>query len=244
MTPDWAKLVKDAIRSKDKFEHLERALRPFMVGIASRIASQCVEDAVQEGVLRVWQNLKRVDLKQKSTIRTFLLTAATRGMRDEVRRVIRRKEKPLADGFDAPQESERGATVEFTGLLAEYQRVLLLVETVPEAHAMLASESGISVSAQTKKFVQAAKEYGGVREVGNVTNSIISEILHGVDRGRNAKSGNQTVGRNGVRQTADRKPVLDSRRVPKEKEIVKKGNSGTLRKENKRKSCTNGKTVS
>lgn len=163
-------------------------MRPVLTSVARRIASQCVEDAVQCGLLKVWKNVGCVDVARESTVKALLMKIGVRAMRDEVRRVVSRSKEKSGEELDHHRGAERiDGPIAFTGpVLVEYVRVYEESGTYVGAHIEVAKRLGMTPSevqtvARREARRQAAEQGVEVRSLDDVFDMLV--------RGRRDRSG-------------------------------------------------------
>jgi DNA-directed RNA polymerase specialized sigma24 family protein len=168
---DWIEAVRTFTGTGD-FSRLHDLLIPVLRSVARKIASQCVEDAVQRGIVKVWRNADRVDLARPETVRPWLIKVGVRAMRDEVRRVlVRARERPDGEFDHREGKPAREKRFEFRGeLLGEYVR--FVEETggtagvhVHVARVMKTTPAKVQSEARSQILEQVKEQGGTVRSV-------------------------------------------------------------------------------
>lgn len=150
--------VKDARKSKKNYPKLLEILEPTLVRIARRIASQIVDDAVQAAEMKIWRKLDRVDMKQPSTVKPYLMKVAVSAMRDEVQRYLRRTRHQvrISEDYELEAPSKSTTDVEFKGVLLVYLKHIKMTGSFKGCHKSVAAELGIPVSRVTDMFHKEA----------------------------------------------------------------------------------------
>ncbi len=69
----WEARVREALTSKEGMNELLTEVGILYRLMALRIAPQCVEDCVQNALLKLWRRLDRVDLSRPETIKQFVM---------------------------------------------------------------------------------------------------------------------------------------------------------------------------
>lgn len=155
-------------------------MRPVLSSVARRIASQCVEDAVQCGLLKVWKNLHYVDLSREATVKALVMKIGVRAMRDEVRRVVSRSREKCGDELEArPRPEKVEGPVAFSGpVLTEYVRFYEENGTYVGAHLEVAKKLNMTppeVQAAVRREArrQAAEQGIEVRSLDDIFDAFI-----------------------------------------------------------------------
>lgn len=163
---EWVELVEVARISNDGFVELIGIIRPVLLPIARRLHSRRYEDLVQAGLIKIWQSLKNVDLARPDTIRKVVIEIGVYGMRDELRKIIRRHKKEIPGGIDQdvvdPHTERRdgdGESVVFDGLLAVYLDYVSETGSFVGAHQHVSKLMGTKMHLTRKRFHQAVKKY-------------------------------------------------------------------------------------
>lgn len=183
----WQKLLKDARKSDRGFEALVNVLNPLLYGKARKIASQCVDDAVQSAIIKIWRNLDKIDENRQDTIKALMMRMAIQAMRDEIRRVLRRRREV---GFEDEimklfkEKEKREERWDFTGILGVYYQYVKDSGTFVGAHKHVSEILGMNMSNASVKFHKESKifteKYGLTKnEKESIFNRILNETLGG-----------------------------------------------------------------
>lgn len=163
---EWVELVEMARVSNEGFVELTGKIRPVLLPIARGMCARRSEDLVQAGLIKVWQSLKNVDLERPDTIRKVVIETGVYGMRDELRKIIRRHKKEVSGGIDQdiidPRTERRVDNNEapvFDGLLAVYLDYIVETGTFVGAHQHVSRLMNTKMHLTRKRFHQAVKRY-------------------------------------------------------------------------------------
>lgn len=162
----------DAQVTPDGFDRLFRLLDPILLRIASRIAHQCVDDALQQAHIRIWKKVNRVRIEtvdDRRTAKSYIMQAAVSGMRDEVRRYLR-QHHINGEGHGSPalsleQASETvqldlaASSFDFQGVLKVYKEYIEMTGDFAGAHKYAGGVFNISTAQASTRFHQAAKMF-------------------------------------------------------------------------------------
>lgn len=120
------------------------------------------EDAVQEGLVRVWKKIGYIDCTRPGTVKPLIMKIGMEAMRD-VRRVERRQHLDtveLQSGiFEPPDRKQEAEWTEkdFSPLLRRYVRYIRKHGTMMGSHSTLARSRGKKVAWMTTRFHREAK---------------------------------------------------------------------------------------
>lgn len=183
---DWVQLVRDARKNDQGFKELAKALEPTLTGLAVKIASQMCEDAKQAALLKVWENLDRVDLRKKKTIKTMLFGAAISGMRTEVRKHLKfiNSRAIISEKLieELSSKKDRHSGYEFKGLLGHYCDYIRRTGSMRGAHAFFAKIHHVTVDTMKRRFHNEALKFLETEGLGNIRISeedIVEKLLEG-----------------------------------------------------------------
>lgn len=153
--------IKDASVSPDCFGKLFEILDPVLHNIARKIASQCVDDAVQVARIRIWRKLQKVDLSRPATAKAYLLKTGVSAMRDEVRKYLRMTPANLhsLEKLDVEDHSIVAAVEGFEGVLALYEAYIEETGDFAGAHRGVADVLGVTTARASTLFHAASKAY-------------------------------------------------------------------------------------
>lgn len=175
---EWSSAVRKA--QNGDFNPLHDLIKPVLTSVARRIASQCVEDAVQCGLVKVWKNIDYVDLTREATVKALVMKIGVRAMRDEVRKVLSRSKESGSEDLDAtPGQEEDEHRLVFTGtVLEEYVKFYRESGTFVGVHVEVARRLRRpvgEVQAEARREAKAQAQAHGleVRTLDDVFDSFI-----------------------------------------------------------------------
>jgi sulfite reductase beta subunit-like hemoprotein len=155
-------------------------MKPVLTSVARRIASQCVDDAVQCALIKVWRNVGYVDLSREATVKALVMKIGVRAMRDEVRKVLSKSKESGSEDLDfnpAKVEDPRG--LKFYGdVLEEYVKFYEENGTFVGVHVEVARRLRKpvgEVQAEARREARAQAEAHGleIRSLDDVFDSFI-----------------------------------------------------------------------
>lgn len=182
MATDWQGIMELVLEDDQNFNILSTALEPYLKRIASAIAYQIKDDAIQAAHIAIWRKLDKVDMTRPKSIRGILLAIGVNAIRDEVRRHIRSKEMSGVT-FDVVSFHEGH---DFEGLLSEYVDYIRIHGTFEGSHTAIARKHKRSeATIRTQFYREANKHFEGVvisMESDSVDRRkrIVEEILGGL----------------------------------------------------------------
>lgn len=175
---EWSSAVREAQRGD--FDRLHDLMKPVLTSVARRIASQCVDDAVQCALIKVWRNVGYVDLSREATVKALVMKIGVRAMRDEVRKVLSKSKESGSEDLDfnpAKVEDPRG--LKFYGdVLEEYVKFYEENGTFVGVHVEVARRLRKpvgEVQAEARREARAQAEAHGleIRSLDDVFDSFI-----------------------------------------------------------------------
>ena len=177
----WKLLVESARKDEANLGQLLDALCPALTAISHQIAPHFTEDAVQIGLVKVWQELDWVDVSlPERVIRAGLLKIAVHAIRDEVRRQ-RRQEYVCVDGVDAPIE-DSNVELPLSYLMEHYIDHIRQHGCFNGAHRAVAKRVGLSLGETTQQFQEDAKHMAQELSFSRIpvtTEDILKELMSG-----------------------------------------------------------------
>lgn len=157
---EWISLVKRARIGNEGLQSLLSEVKPILFNIARSWCPRLAEDLLQAGLIKVWLSLGRVDLNRSDSIRNVLVTTGVYGMRDELRRNIRRERgevEKITEETLAPLPVQGNHS--FKGLLSEYEEYIRATGDFAGAHQYMAKKKRMTITLTRKRFHQAVKEF-------------------------------------------------------------------------------------
>jgi hypothetical protein len=183
---EWSSAVRKAQRGN--FDELYYLLKPVLTSVARRIASQCVDDAVQCGLVKVWKNIGYVDLGRDATVKALVMKIGVRAMRDEVRKVLSKSRESGHDDLDyRPSKQEDGNRLTFTGpVLEEYVKFYVETGTFVGVHVEVARRlkrpvQEVQSEARREAKAQASAHGLEIRTLDDVFDSLVRGRRDGTD---------------------------------------------------------------
>jgi len=155
---NWKQLVLEARNDDAAFEKLIANLETTFYTVAGSLAADSlVDDLVQLAIIRVWQQLGKVNLNQPGTIRRFLIVAGTNAMKSYLCRndPLKNVDRVSLDNVVV----EPTQNVMFTGLLLEYVEFIRANSTFVGSHKQLAKKHGVSEWTMRNSFNTAAGKF-------------------------------------------------------------------------------------
>jgi hypothetical protein len=134
-------------------------LTPMLRSLARRLGPVGhEEDAVQEALLRVVQQIGRVDLGRESTARTFIMNAGVFAIRTFNTKIMRenRRDKLKTHRTGVVQDPD---LADFPPVLSLYFRYIMEHGTILGAHKSVGDELGIHKASAFRRFHQEAKTF-------------------------------------------------------------------------------------
>jgi len=183
---EWSSAVRKA--QLGDFDALYLLVTPVLTSVARRIASQCVEDAVQCGVVKIWRNVGYVDLSREATVKALVMKIGVRAMRDEVRKVLSKSKEVGTEDLDlSPGRQSDERCLSFHGpVLEEYVKFYCETGSFVGVHVEVAKRlkrpvGEVQSEARRQAKAQAEAQGFEVRCLDDLFDSIV--------RGRRGPSG-------------------------------------------------------
>lgn len=165
----WQDSVRKSRLDESELESILDELRPTFTSIAKRIASQCVDDAVQVALIRVVRAIKqnKINMDRPDTIRSMLMSSGVNAMRDEVRKYLRLS---WGQTTDEVLESREGGEIdgraesltnseELGPYLSMYLEYVREHGTFKGAHRFVAKKLKVRLSWASSMFHREAKDF-------------------------------------------------------------------------------------
>jgi len=183
---DWVNLVKMCCDDPNNFTYLFKSLKPSLLKIANSVASQIVDDAVQVAFIKIWKKIDHVDITRPGSVKPYLLTMATRAMKDEVSLYLRRSLKQVNLGIDdqgrdiinSLPDKKMYDVLSFdrpSGILGEYIKYIEKNHTLNGAHTAIAKDLGINLSDVVGAFNKEIGKLNKRRKYESLINKLIGE---------------------------------------------------------------------
>ncbi len=143
-------------------EPLLEMLEPVLRRIATRLASQCVDDAVQQARIRIWRKLHLVDVSRPGTAKAYVMKVAVSAMRDEVRQYLSQHPSTVGPIENVEIKDLSLATTdvyEFDTLLKHYLDYLEETGDFVGAHKAVGEKIGVTTARASTLFHKAARDF-------------------------------------------------------------------------------------
>jgi len=165
----WKSLLINAKESDEGFEILINKLEPILLSMAFKNARHCVDDAMQEARLKIWQKLDNANLKNSGTIRAYLLKIGLNAIKKAAIQFSNNSLSLLMEYSKNVNKSSNHKTKDLplTPRLQQYLQYIVENGVFAGAHQMMAKKYGLSVVRTRRRFHLEIKQFLELRRLAN-----------------------------------------------------------------------------